>query len=188
MALAPNILAKIANARATTGGNIIKDGKYLLTIEKISIESKFRGTMFIAEFYVKKSEKTLANIEPNAVGSTCSIVLNLDEPRGIGAGNAKAFVLNLLGYDEPKGPIESPEVQKFLAEFQETLAKLIEPAQPVRGMLVNCETFRKVTQTGVNAGKEATYPRFSSVPQKPEEIAASRNWLDQAHKETPATA
>jgi hypothetical protein len=173
------IFQKIANSRASMGGNRITDGKYLFLIKKMLIEAKFDGTMFIVEFKVLAAEGILPDVQPNKVGTTASYVVNLDKNISAG-GNAKAFVLGLLGYKED-------EVAP--ADVEATLADLTDTAQPARGMLIADETYRKPIRSGPNAGKPFTAHRWTYVGQNaPEEVAKRRAELDAEEKAVPAAS
>jgi hypothetical protein len=172
MGMSPALLKKIAEARATAGGNNIKDGEYVLLVKKIIVDSKFKGTTFIAEFDVVDCEKTHATVEPNPKGTDCSIALNLDT-NVLAPGNMKQFFLGLLGLDEATTPA---------AKLGEEMSKYTADDQPGRGMLIECSTYRKVTKTGPNAGKEGVYPRWypASEGNSSAEVAARRKVLDAA--------
>lgn len=164
MPLDQDLANKIASAHATVGGTPIRDGRYVMAVKSVMLKKTFKGDMFIAEFRVEEAEKTHHEIDPNPVGSSCSLALNLTS--NVSApGNAKQFVLGLLGLDEAK--TQNDTVAKKIMECVEGDGK------KVRGMLVYCETYRKQTKTGANAGKEGVYPRWSHVPeQTPQDIAA----------------
>jgi len=173
------IFARIAAAKASVGGNIIRDGKYTFGILKMlaDSEAKFNGHMFIVEFTVLASEslpdivdeKSGKPVLANAVGSTCSYVLNLD--KNIAAmGNAKSFVMALL--NQPN------ESEIDLEDFAETLEALVAQDQPARGMIIKDETFRKTIRGGVNAGKPFTGHRWQYVEETEEQIKARRAEFD----------
>lgn len=172
MAIPQALLKKIAEARATQGGNNIKDGNYVLVVKKLMIENKFKGTFFIAEFDVVDAEPTRQDVEPNAVGTDCSIALNLDS--NVSApGNMKQFFLGLLGLEEATTTTE---------QLMKEIAKYVGEDNAARGMLVEASTYRKVTKTGANAGKEGVYPRFSPATGEntAAQVKARRAELDQS--------
>jgi hypothetical protein len=157
------IFKKVAKAKATAGGNYIRDGKGRLILDKMKVDySDTNGHVFIAEFVVESSTKVPVtslktgeklDIEPNPPGSTCSIVHKLDKQLAA-AGNMKAFVLTLLGYDES---------QVSDTEFAETLEESC-PEQgetPLRGMAIDYETFRRVTK---EKKEEIVLPKWTHVP------------------------
>jgi hypothetical protein len=150
---------KIAEARATAGGNRIKDGSYVFVVRKIILDEKFKGNFFIAEFDVLMSASVRDDVEPNKVGTDCSMALNLDTNKST-PGNMKQFFCALLGKED--GELQG---QDYLKE----VAKYVDDDQPGRGMLIEATTYRKTTLTGPNAGKEGTYPRFATVSTEADE-------------------
>lgn len=150
---------KIADARATAGGNQIKDGSYVFLIRKIILDEKFKGNFFIVEFDVVMSAAQRDDVEPNKVGTDCSMALNLDTNKSA-PGNMKQFFCALLGKEdaELQGEAYLDEVAKYTGD-----------EQPGRGMLIEATTYRKVTLTGPNAGKEGTYPKFAHVSAEADE-------------------
>jgi hypothetical protein len=170
------ILMRIAKAQASNGGNYIRDGIYTFCVAKIILDQKQNGNMFIVEFKVLESqnipgivdEKTGKPVLANPVGTMCSMALNLDTNKSA-VGNAKAFVLALLGEDEANVTDE---------EFEEALGHLIDKDQPARGMKIANETFRKAIKGGANAGKPYVGNRWQNIDETAEQIAARRAWLD----------
>lgn len=174
MGISAALAKKIAEARATAGGNNIKDGQYVMLLKKSFVDDKHKGTMFIAEFDVVDCEKTHPTIEPNQKGTDCSIALNLST--NVSApGNMKQFFLGLLNLDEA-----TVDQKELMAKIEEYTSE----KQPGRGMLIECSTYRKVTKTGPNAGKEGVYPRWYPVSAEdgnsPAEIKTRRAELDEA--------
>lgn len=180
------LLARIAKAQASIGGNIIRDGIYTFGIFKMVLEQKFNGNMFIVEFKVLESqsypdivdEKSGKPVTANGLGTTCSYVLNLD--KNIAAmGNAKSFVMALVG-ETDEGSIDEED-------FQQTLDALLSKDQPARGMAIGDETFRKPIQKGPNAGKPFTGHRWKHIEETEEQIAARRAEFDKTASSTTTT-
>lgn len=171
MGLSPALAKKIAEAKASASGNRIKEGMYVLELLKVICEQKFKGTMFIAEMLVRESAAISDKVEPNKVGTTCSIAYNLDGGGKAGEAaksNTKKFVCALFGLDlECDGD-----------EFTEKLSHILDDKQPARGMLISCETVRQEIQTGKMAGTEGVFPRFEHVDQTDKEITERRKALD----------
>ncbi len=167
-----DILSKIANAKATKGGNRICDGDYEYLIESFGVNQGFEGTCFIAELRVTESKQTEPDIVPNPVGSTVSMVANVTK-HASALGNVKAFILAAIGADESQVSAEA---------MQATLGQAIDPTQPLRGMKIRNRTFRKVNQgrnNPKNAGQVMTLNNFQHVPgQTGESIKAGRAYLD----------
>lgn len=172
------LFQKIAKSKASAGGNIIKDGKYLFCIHNLLIDAKFNGNMFIAEMEVIEAHQLLDDVEPNKVGTTASYVVNLDKNQSAG-GNAKALVLALLNAKEDETSEE---------DFVESLQTLVSKGQPARGMLIADETFRKPIRSGPNAGKPFTAHRWQYVEQTAEQIAARRARIDKSIASSTSTA
>lgn len=177
MGISPALAKKIAEAKTSGGGNNIKDGKYDLIVKKILVDQMFNGTMFIAEFEVQAAKKTHDTVDPNSVGSECSFALNLDTNKSA-LGNAKSFLFGLFNLDEA-----STSNDDFMTLIQEYAGeKGSEASLKARGMIVKAATFRKVTKTGPNAGKEGVYPKWEGIEQTEGEIAERRKILDSKTK------
>jgi len=163
-----SVFQKIASAQAFQGGSWIRDGRYVLQVKKIECGQKFSGNHFIVEFVVVSCERTEPFADPNPVGSLCSWVLALDKNLSA-PGNAKTFILALLGYD---GEVS---VDDLVA----TIDEITGDKNPAKGMLIHDETFRKPTKAQM-ASKEADRSklflghRWSNIKQTDEEIAARR--------------
>ncbi len=170
MALSTSNLSKIATSSASGGGTLIRDGKYLFMLSKVIGEKKYKGETFIAEFVVMRSEAVEEGVTPNAPGTLCSYVVNLDRNESA-AGNVKSLVLALLGIDEG-----SKEVT--IEAFSATVNNLCDSTQPGRGMLLADSTFRKIIRSGPNAGKPFTGHKWEHVANTAESIAAHRAMLD----------
>jgi len=124
MAIVPaSIFSQIAKAKASAGGTHIRDGAYEMTVKRLLIEKGFKGWAFKGEFLVDKATKVgtvdkdgnPTNVEPNAVGSSCSMVCNFDKNES-SWGNVKQFILALLGFEES---------QVADAEFAEAVEALV---------------------------------------------------------------
>lgn len=131
MATVPaSILGQIAKAKASMGGNLIRDGAYVHTVKRILLEKGFKGWSFKAELLVDEAQKVATvdaqgnptTIEPNAKGSSASMVCNLSKNENA-AGNVKAFICALVDVDENTVSAE---------DFAEALAALcnVDSKQP----------------------------------------------------------
>ena len=184
------IFAKIAQAQTTQGGNWIKPGRYLFCVERLILDSKRKGTCFIIELRVIESAPTDKDakgewIQPNAPGSKCSNVLNLDT-NDSAAGNVKAFLLAL--YDE-KEPEAADQKLAFAAEFAKAIEVVTEPDQPARGMLIADLTYTRKIEKGKNAGGDFVGHNWAHVPgQADEAIKARRGQLDRGEVVTVTAA
>lgn len=181
-----DIFRKIGKAKASAGGNFIKDGDYLFAVRNVIVKDSDAGSgiFFIVELDVLESKddpNAVDNgvaVKANPVGSQASFVTELTANKS-GAGNAKAFILGLLGYAEDE--VTDEEVAQTLEDFTGK-------GQPARGMLVRDTTFRKKIKTGANAGKPFTTHKWQNVPQSDEEIAARRDGMDKADKAAESAA
>lgn len=166
------LLKKIAEAKTNAGGNIIKEGKYLLEIEKIILEQMNSGMCFIVEFHVLEAMKINPAVEPNAIGSKCSMVVNLDGAGKLSApGNIKSFTLALLGFTEDPAKVTPTCQLATVPEIMETVDELCAESNPGKGMLIAGETFSKLTRT---EKKPFVGVNWSRVNQTADEIAKRR--------------
>lgn len=161
------LMDKITSAQATRGGNWIRDGKYRFALERLEMHEGEDNTSFVIELRVKSSQKVRDDVEPNAVGSRCSSVYNLTKHKSA-PGNTKAFMLAALA---GLGIPESAFSAKWIKEATSDL-------QPLRGLLIDDETYRKAIKSGDNKGKEITLHNWITVAQTPAQLAASRAELD----------
>lgn len=183
MSVDRSVFQKIANSQAAGGGNYLRDGEYLLTVSKFFAKKMFGGNTVVAEL---KVEQCRASGEtnpdgtptlPNPVGTTCSCAWKIDK-HDAAAGNVKAFVLGILGYQES---------QLTESQYIDLLEKVTDDAKnPLRGMRVKCSTYRGQIRSGANAGKPITKPRWEKVAQTKEEVQARRAEMDKS--EATATA
>lgn len=165
---------KIANAKALSGGNIIRDGVYRFIIERLSMNTDgYDGASFIAEFRVVEAAPNEPGVEPNPVGSTVSFIAMVDKHKSA-LGNVKAFLLAALGMDDSSG-----------SQFAQICETVCGKGQPMRGVEVRCTTYRKINQgrlNPANAGKQMTLCRFDHVPGQSDNgnarIKANRAMLD----------
>jgi hypothetical protein len=169
--------AKIAGSSASGGGNFFRAGNYMLLVESVMLDKKFAGDTFIAETRIMKAEpngevdEKGAPITPNKVGTTASLVCELDKHDSAGS-NAKAFALGVLG---ALGYTEEQITEQVMTEICD------KRIQPLRGFAVEMRTVRKINQgrkNEANKGKPLDLPRWYSVAQTKENIKEQRAWLD----------
>lgn len=170
MSLLAAALKKIAQSKAAGGGNYILDGRYVFAIKNVILKEGHKGVSFITEFFVMEAQPAayeVAGKTPafNPVGSECSFIANMSKESG--PGNIKAFVLALLGLKEEE---VTPE------DFEKTLDELLGKDNPVRGYVIGCTTFRKVTRDG----KDITLPNWSTLENDAEAVAGRRALIDQS--------
>jgi hypothetical protein len=173
-----NIFKKIADASVTGGGNNIRDGLYLLAVDKCILNDEAHsGTCFIVEFRVLEASPSGAVDEngkpvlPNPVGTTCSMVCNVSKHESA-FGNLKKFLIAALagvGYSADQVTDELIK-QMFLDE-----------PEMLRGVVVRDETYRGVNKgraNPANAGKPLTLNKWMTVEQTEEDIEAMKAFLD----------
>jgi hypothetical protein len=173
------IIKKIAKARATGGGNYIKQGKGVLIVKSISLEELYNGDTFIAEFLVKSSESMPdavdANGKPelaNPAGTSCSYVQQLTKFESA-PGNVKGFLEKLDGCEG-----ESDEEFEGLLETYINKDPKAGEVNPARGFEIAYETFQRPIQKGKNAGKMITLVRWTHVDLDQDQVDANRALLD----------
>lgn len=163
-------LKKVAQAKASGGGNYILDGRYVFAVKNVLLRNGHRGDSFIVEFIVQDAKPASYEVDGkvpahNPVNSECSFIANLSKESA--AGNIKAFTLALLGYKEEEVSAE---------DFETTLGDLLNKDNPARGMVIGCTTFRKETKEK----KWITLPSWTTLENSPEATAARRALIDQA--------
>lgn len=169
-----DVFKQVAESKATNKGDFIKSGRgQAVIVECLGKETGMpKVPTFIARVKVISSEskgelgadgKPLA---PNAPGSEAGWIQKFDKLPAMGA--TKAFVLNVLGVKES---------ETNAAEFTDTLEQVCSSAQPMRGMLVNYDTYEHITKDK----KKMTLVSWSHVPQTAEEVKARRAELDKTN-------
>lgn len=181
---------QIAEAQVVESGNWIRDGKGRLIVKKIVFEKMNGGPTFVAEFEVESNQKVSVvslltreklDIEPNAVGSSCSMVTRLTgDALAIKSkqGSIKNFICKLLGVD-PKNVTSQ--------EYVEAFRQACSPGQPAKGMVVDFETVRKLNK---KEDEEFIRPQWTHVPPSgdnaPAKVAERRARLENATQAPPA--
>lgn len=171
------LLKQIAQAKAAAGGNYLRDGKYVLILDKLIIEDKWDGTRqsphFIAELFVLESQNDPTAkddkgnpVLANATGTTATFLQQLEKNPQTAFPQTKAFLLAVTGDKEEEVDEE---------EFVEALQGAVGKDQPLRGAMIKAETYRKVSK---KSGKTLVLPKWVSVENTPELIAKNRKMLD----------
>lgn len=188
---------KIAASRGSSGGNHLRDGRGVCIVKALKQESLYKGETFIAELMVESSESLAeardasgAPIQANAPGSSFSFIQQFEEYPETAFGNTKSFILTLMGETEESLAVSAAatKAEKIKAgelaagqdhtaddEFVAAYERLIGAAQPARGMRIRYETFRKLAK---KSGISLVLPRWETVPQTVESIAATRAKMD----------
>jgi hypothetical protein len=140
---------KIAGSRGSQGGNYFRDGSYLCVVLKMELSGGHKGEKFLGEYKILEASpvdvapdllrprETFDMIKPNAVGSIVSKVCMLSQE--MGPSNAKSMLCGIDG--TPEG-----EVGEGSEEFIQMTLDATERHQPLRGVLVRVETYRKRKQ------------------------------------------
>ena len=167
------ILKKIAEANVSSGGNNLRDGKGQLVLQKFELTTGFNGERAVFEFVVVSSQKKndvvsvktgeKLDIEPNAPGSTVSIV-NMLGKHDSAFGNTKGIVLALWGEAETSN-------EELLAVMQ----MMLDSGAGV-GRVINYDTYRKETKENK---VEIVLPKWFSVEQTDERVEQMKAWLAQ---------
>jgi hypothetical protein len=168
-----SLLSEIAKSKAANGGNYLRDGRYTLVLEHLSVETLFAGRTFIAELYVQEAandptakDERGVQIEANPVGSSVTFLQQFDKHPMTAFKATKAFLLALA--DEKEEEVDE-------AEFVAYLELAIGKDQPLRGALVKAESYRKPTK---DKSKMLVLPKWIAAGNTPEQIAARRKLLD----------
>lgn len=161
MALPKQFATKIAGASVFGKADRFKDGRGVLIVKNVISKAGQKGDMFIMEFVVESVEAKDGK-PANGVGDTIAQALNLTTNQSA-AGNAKAFILALIGVDEDPNLAETiteicnedPKALNYdangLPEKDPTTGALSFMAvQPARGMRVAFETYHTTTQKGAD--------------------------------------
>lgn len=171
-----SIFAKVAAAKATSKGDYIKGGRGQAVV--LMCQGKETGELnvptFIAEVKILTSEAKPGQMSEGAPapapapGSVCGWVQKFDKKPAENA--TKAFILNLLGFQESEVSVE---------EFVQTMEQLVAKEQPSRGMLINFDTYEHVTKDK----RKMTLVKWGHVVEgnEKEAVAARRAELDKTN-------
>lgn len=175
MGISAAMAARIAGSKASSTGNFLKPGDYLLEVQKMLEKADARkGAAFICEFIVIEAMKTDETVTPNVVGSQASYVVNLTQDSG--PGNVKAFLMVLL--DVPEDQVTGESIVEALSD-----------QQPFRFFRVRDSAFQKPQRS--DPSKMFTYHKWSKFePDYTDEglvaISARRRAADEEAKNKPA--
>lgn len=171
------LLKRISEADVSGGGNKIRDGAGRLAVKRLTLENKFKGNVFIAEFVVISSRKIpvialqskgdikegqALDIEPNPPGSECSWVQNFSKHE-TAFGAVKGFVLNLYN-----------ELDASNDDIFATLDEITSEKNSAAGLIVDYETWRKVTDKNKI---EMVIPKWSPVEEALAQQAQVQQWI-----------
>lgn len=198
-----DFLKRIASkaTRSSQGGNHFKQGRGRAMVKNLKMEKNEDGQYFVGEFYIVSSEDIPgavddkgrpenANPAGTSVSYPCLIWKHKSAP-----GNIKGLILALTGDKEDEisemdffkgllnactsttitGGIEAPN-EKFEDEHGKPWK--FSKANPLRGAVIDFETYQSKIKTGPNAGSLMTKPAWTHVPQSSEDIKKGRDFLD----------
>lgn len=149
--------ALIAASKASEGSNFIRPGKYLFEIGDTQFGKKFKGNMWITEMAkVLEAEATDEDFQPNAVGSTCAYITNLD--KAAGPGNVKAFCA--AAFNVPPEEITA-----------EVLLEVASEEQPLKYLKIRCEAYNKPIVS--RPGEVFTATKWTHVPPSAADLKAA---------------
>lgn len=134
MAFLPEGMADdIANADVFARGERARDGEYVFLHIATSYEKTRKGPALIIEHEVIEAKKTIADVEPNPVGSKVTYFMpDYGDAAVMLQPNMKNYVCGLAGHD-------SKSVDKGI--IKELIKKVGGPEQIGRGMLIKATTF-----------------------------------------------
>ena len=148
-ALTSKMAALIGKARVAGGGVNIRHGVYpSLLVKKMFFGDMNSGPCFILELRVHEAPRridvvegtvTRKDVEPNAIGTECSLAVNFDGAGKLSAkSNVRAVILGLFGMEDDK--VSDDQVEA-------TVNEICSDAQPARGMLIGLSTFPKMVRS-----------------------------------------
>lgn len=142
----PQVFQTIAGAKTFGRADRFKDGRGVLTVRNVLQFRGQKGDQFVMEFKLESVEAKDGK-PANTVGATVGQALNLTTNQSA-PGNAKAFVLALMGADDD--PNLGETIQELVNTDPIALGVNGKPmqVQPARGMRVGFETYHTQTKAG----------------------------------------
>lgn len=191
------LLKRMSKASESGVGNNFKDGRYRVAVKRMQLLNGFKGSRFQATFVVVNSIKIPVqsiktgeklDIEPNPIGSEVDWLQMLDKDDSVGPGKVRNLLREMFGLKE----ISDEDYEETLAEVcdlcvgedpsrcvckskEEHCDVLKDPANEVRGMIIDMETVRIETQKNK---KEIVVTNWTYAEQTDEAKAAMIGWLD----------
>lgn len=181
---------KIVDSKPAGTGNYIRDGGYTLAIRSLQIKPSDKGgsVWFIGEFMVLASApvdvapdllKNKPNGPPNAVGSDCSVAVDLNSQ--MGPGNVKSMAAAVLNvkHDQITEEMLSSWINQNVDVPGGNPAWKVPGAveQPLRGVCLGCKTARALIKSGKSVGEPIVRLNWDHVPMTAEQIAGARQML-----------
>jgi hypothetical protein len=159
MALSKALLATLAAAAPTEGGNFVQHGRYVFIVSDFIIKHGFKGDSVITELLVVKSAPAAdgkqSEAPHNPRGSKCKVVFNLTggNPKAVQAahGNLKSLVIGLLSKDSYESMMANEKLGETPGDRYDKVLDLL--ATSGRGAMIADETYLTSIQSGNNQGK-----------------------------------
>lgn len=182
---------KIVESKPAGTGNYIRDGVYTLAIRSLQIKPSDQGkgaVWFIGEFFVLAAAPVdvapdlilgKPNGPPNAVGSDCSVSVDLNSQ--MGPANVKELAAACLGVKLDQ--ISEDNLSSWINQNVDVpggnpLWKVPGAVdQPLRGVALSCKTSRALIKSGKNMGTPIVRLRWENIPMTAESIAGCRAML-----------
>lgn len=177
-----NFAKRIANARASKGGNYFKHGK-----GQVAVKSFHRtrdgedNECYVLESVVISSTPTRTDELPNAPGTTVSSVFAVGKHGNVAWGNVKAALLAVARVQNPSPEELEALASKFIEDCIGSGDKPVDPAKfPARGILLDYETRDKKAK---KSGIDLVLVNYSPVKQTDAQISTMRKVIDGADAE-----
>ncbi len=179
---------KIVASKPAGTGNYIRDGEFTLALKSLQIKPSDKGgeVWFIGEFMVLASKAVEVPPDrildkpitpPNAVGSDCSMSVDLNSQ--MGPSNVKELAcadLNLK-FDQ----LTEDQLSLWMAQNVDVPGGnpnwVGKTAQPLKGRAFEAKTVRKMIKGGPNAGKALIKVNFGHVVQTAAELSEMRGLI-----------
>lgn len=172
---------RATKAKAAGGGrypDLRNDGKYRIEVANMSmITTRKKQTFFICDFYIRSAQK-VRPIPPELLKTKYG---ETETPAPHEVGEHRKFMVDML---EDWGPsifrgivlaadgTSDDEAKADPVGTKALLKAAVSKAQPLRGALIDVDSYRAITLKGKNAGQPSTRWGYSIVKSTPEEVAA----------------
>ena len=178
-----DIYRKMAQASASSTGINLLDGRGRLAIKKFNVDSGFNGSRVVVDAIICSSQKIhvqdivthqVLDITPNPPGSEVNLVYMVGK-HVAAFGALKSLVLAI--YDEKA----EDNTDEQLIECMRTLCE----QNAAYGRVCDYTTVRKLT---VANKVQMVNPKWETVKQTAEDIAAMQKWMEQLKTGVPTAA
>jgi len=177
------IYKKIATASASSTGVNLLDGRGRMAIKKFNVDDGFHGSRVVVDAIIVSSQKIpvqdivtgkVLDITPNAPGSEVNLV-HMVGKHVAAFGALKALVLTLYG-ERPEDNTD----EQLIGSIRDLCEKNV-----AYGMVIDYSTCRKLT---VANKVQMVNPKWETVKQTAEDIAAMQKWMEQLKTGVPTAA